>query len=163
MAHTDYIKRSEGFKVEEALLARIAIIAEALMKVTEEGKWDYAYAEGKWTIKELVQHLIDCERIFSYRALHIARQDTSVLNSFDENQYLDNAKDENKEPSELVEEYMSLMRSVYYEFKGFSKDALALQNQVTNYVVSVEDIGRLMYGHSLHHLDVLKKRYLDKE
>lgn len=70
MTHIDYIKRAEGFKVEEALLARISIITDTLQKVTEEGKWDYAYAEGKWTVKELVQHLIDCERIFSYRALH---------------------------------------------------------------------------------------------
>ncbi|WP_121966856.1 DinB family protein [Myroides sp. N17-2] len=162
MAHTDYIKRAEGFKVEEALLERIAVITNTLQKVTVEGKWDYTYAEGKWTVKELVQHLIDCERIFSYRALHIARQDTSALNGFDENQYNDYAKEEQKEPSELVEEYLSLMRSVYYEFKGFTTETLTLQNQVAHYVVSVEEIGRLMYGHSLHHLDVLKERYLNE-
>ncbi|MGL4583306.1 MAG: DinB family protein [Flavobacterium sp.] len=162
MAHTDYIKRAQGFKVEEALLARIAVITDTLQKVTEEGKWDYAYAEGKWTVKELVQHLIDCERIFSYRALHIARQDTSALNSFDENQYNDYAKGEQKKPSELVEEYVSLMRSIYYEFKGVTNEALALKNQVAHYVVSVEEIGRIMYGHSLHHLDILKERYLNE-
>lgn len=162
MAHTDYIKRAQGFKVEEALLARIAVITDTLQKVTEEGKWDYAYAEGKWTVKELVQHLIDCERIFSYRALHIARQDTSALNSFDENQYNDYAKGEQKKPNELVEEYVSLMRSIYYEFKGFTNEALALKNQVAHYVVSVEEIGRIMYGHSLHHLDILKERYLNE-
>ncbi|MCC9042761.1 DinB family protein [Myroides sp. M-43] len=162
MGHTDYIKRSEGCKVEEALLVRITVITDVLTRVTEADKWDYAYAEDKWTVKEVVQHLIDCERIFSYRALHIARQDTGILSGFDENQYIDYARGEQKEVNELVEEYVSLMKSIYYEFKGFTTEALALQNQVVHYVISVEEIGRLIYGHSLHHLDILKERYLDK-
>lgn len=161
MSHLNYIKRAEGYRVEEALLLRIRQIIEALEEVTKQDKWNYAYAEGKWTVKELVQHLIDCERIFSYRALHIARQDTSVLSGFDENHYIDHAKGEHKEPHDLIEEYVTLMRSVYFEFKGFTDEALTLKNQVAHYVVSVEEIGKIMYGHSLHHLDILKERYLD--
>ncbi|MDM1532403.1 DinB family protein [Myroides marinus] len=161
MSHLNYIKRAEGYKVEDALLNRIPVIVETLEEITKQNKWNFAYAEGKWTLKEVVQHLIDCERIFSYRALHIARQDTSILSGFDENIYVDNAKGEDKGVSELVEEYVCLMKSIYFEFKGFTKDALALSNQVANYVVTVEEIGKIMYGHSLHHLDVIKERYLD--
>ncbi|MEK6494294.1 DinB family protein [Myroides odoratimimus] len=163
MAHTDYIRRSDGLPLEEILLARISIVLEVMDKVTLQHKWDYAYAEGKWTVKELVQHLIDCERIFSYRALHIARQDTTTLSGFDENLYVDNAKGENKKPQDLIEEYVTLMKSVYYQFKGFTTDALAFKNQMANYVLSVEEIGRLNYGHTLHHLEILSDRYLDKE
>lgn len=160
MSHLNYIKRADGYSVEEVLLVRIPIIVDVLEEVTRQNKWDYSYAENKWTVKEMVQHLIDCERIFSYRALHIARQDTSVLSGFDENAYVDYAKGECKEPSELVEEYVTLMKSIYFEFKGFTKEALELKNQVSDYVVSVDDIGKIMYGHSLHHLDILKERYL---
>ncbi|AJA68987.1 DinB family protein [Myroides odoratimimus] len=163
MSHTDYIRRSEGLPLEEILLARIPIVLEVMDKVTLQHKWDYAYAEGKWTVKELIQHLIDCERIFSYRALHIARQDTSVLSGFDENLYVDNSKGECKEPQDLREEYITLMKSVYYQFKGFTTEALALKNQMAHYVLSVEEIGRLNYGHTLHHIDILLERYLDKK
>lgn len=161
MSHTDYIKRSAGLELTEALLARIPVIVGALKKVTEQNKWEYAYVEGKWTVKELVQHLIDCERIFSYRALHIARQDTSIISGFDENQYVKHAKGENKEIEDLVDEYTTLMKSIYYEFKGFTTEALKHSNQVTHYRISVEEIGRLMYGHSLHHIDILLERYLE--
>ncbi|MDM1509769.1 DinB family protein [Myroides odoratimimus] len=163
MSHTDYIRRSEGLPLEEILLACIPIVLEVMDKVTLQHKWDYAYAEGKWTVKELIQHLIDCERIFSYRALHIARQDTSVLSGFDENLYVDNSKGECKEPQDLREEYITLMKSVYYQFKGFTTEALALKNQMAHYVLSVEEIGRLNYGHTLHHIDILLERYLDKK
>ncbi|MTG97081.1 MULTISPECIES: DinB family protein [Myroides] len=161
MSHIDYIRRSEGMSLEEILLMRITIVLETFEKVSQQHKWDYAYAEGKWTVKELVQHLIDCERIFSYRALHIARQDNSVLSGFDENEYVDQAKGENKEPQDLIEEYITLLKSVYYQFKGFTTNALALQNKVADYVITVEEIGRLNYGHTLHHIDVLLERYLE--
>ena len=86
--HDNYTSIYDGIEVVDALQTRIADIKKTLIIVTELDKWDYAYADGKWTIKEMIQHCIDCERIFSYRAQHIAREDSQTLNFFDENAYV---------------------------------------------------------------------------
>ncbi|MDR2223266.1 MAG: DinB family protein [Flavobacteriaceae bacterium] len=161
MPHSDYIKCSLDYSVEEGLLVRIPIIVKVLEQVTAQNKWDYSYAEGKWTVKQVVQHLIDCEKIFSYRALHIARQDTSELFGFEEDAYAITSMQEEKNGEDMIHEYTALLLCIYYQFKGYTKDILQRESKVANYEISIENIGRVMYGHSLHHLDVLLERYLD--
>ncbi|MDR0230452.1 MAG: DinB family protein [Flavobacteriaceae bacterium] len=161
MTYENYIKKSEGIEVQDALVSRIPAILKVLEQVTEQGKWDYAYAADKWTVKQVVQHLIDCERVFSYRALHIARKDTTVLLGFDENMYADQSVAEQKEIRELIEEYLHVMQGIYYQFKGYTSDIMRLEANVSDYHISIEHIGRVIYGHSFHHLSVLQERYLD--
>ncbi len=90
-------------------------------------KYDYRYAEGKWTIKEVLQHIIDAERVFAYRALRFARKDTTFLPGFDENSFADNAKAETRNWKNLVEEFKVVRMSSEYLFASFDDDQLDAQ------------------------------------
>lgn len=123
-------------------------------------KADHAYATGKWTVKELLQHLIDTERVFSYRAMAFARGESQSLPGFDENAYAANASVTNKHFNELKEELMLLRRSVYLMYKGFTEEALANRGLANNNPVTVHALGYIIVGHVRHHLRILKDRYL---
>lgn len=123
-------------------------------------KWDYAYAAGKWTIKELVQHIIDAERIFCYRALCIARKDTTPLPGFDENTYVDNSKAANRTKIDLIAELQSVQRASATLFASFDEEQLEATGVANGKPVYVLGIAFILVGHTLHHMDILKERYL---
>lgn len=123
-------------------------------------KIDYAYAAGKWTIKELLQHVIDAERVFSYRALRFARKDPTALPGFDENLFAANANATNRNWTDLLEEFKTVRRSSELLFGSFNDDQLnaaGICNEQSNYVLAW---GYIVIGHSLHHVRVIKERYL---
>ncbi|UWX67278.1 DinB family protein [Empedobacter stercoris] len=158
--HDNYINIYDGIEVVDALQTRIADIKKTLTIVTELNKWDYAYAEEKWTIKEMIQHCIDCERIFSYRAQHIAREDAQTLNFFDENAYVLTSNAKSRKPEELIKEWTNLMKATYFQFKSFDDETLNRIGKVGDREFSVEKIGFVMAGHSIHHMNVINERYL---
>ncbi|MFV0188409.1 MULTISPECIES: DinB family protein [unclassified Empedobacter] len=158
--HDNYTSIYDGIEVVDALQTRIADIKKTLIIVTELDKWDYAYAEGKWTIKEMIQHCIDCERIFSYRAQHIAREDSQTLNFFDENAYVLTSNANERKPEELIKEWTNLMKVTYFQFESFNDQTLNKIGKVGNREYSVEKIGYVMAGHSIHHMNVINERYL---
>jgi hypothetical protein len=123
-------------------------------------KRNYAYAEGKWTIQEVLQHIIDAERVFAYRALCIARQDTTPLPSFDENNYADNAKAGKRKWDDLIEEFKAVRRSTEIMFRSFDNDQLESNGVASGYPTYVLGIGYVMAGHVEHHVAVTKERYL---
>ena len=123
-------------------------------------KYDYRYADGKWTIKEVLQHVVDAERIFAYRALRFARKDTTFLPGFDENVFAENAKADKRDWKNLVEEFKVVRMSSEYLFASFDDDQLDATGTSNNSSVYVLGIGFLLVGHSLHHMKVLKERYL---
>lgn len=123
-------------------------------------KRDYRYAEGKWTIKEVLQHIIDAERIFAYRALCFARKDTTPLPGFDENSYADNSKASDRDWSEMIEEFSVVRQSTAILFKSFDTDQLETNGTASGKPVYVLGIGFIIVGHVNHHLGVLKERYL---
>lgn len=122
-------------------------------------KWDYAYAAGKWTIKELVQHIIDAERIFCYRALCIARKDTTPLPGFDENTYVANSKASSRTKIDLIAELQSVQRASATLFASFDEEQLEATGVANGKPVYVLGIAFILVGHSLHHMDILKERY----
>lgn len=158
--HDNYTSIYDGIEVVDALQTRIADIKKTLIIVTELDKWDYAYAEGKWTIKEMIQHCIDCERIFSYRAQHIAREDSQTLNFFDENAYVLTSNANERKPEELIKEWINLMKATYFQFESFNDETLNKIGKVGDREFSVEKIGYVMAGHSIHHMNVINERYL---
>ncbi|MGV0757330.1 DinB family protein [Empedobacter brevis] len=158
--HDNYISVYDGIEVVDALQTRIADIKKTLIIVTELEKWDYAYAEEKWTIKEMIQHCIDCERIFSYRAQHIAREDQQILNFFDENAYVVTSNAKDRKPEELIKEWTNLMKATYFQFESFNNEILHKIGKVGDREFSVEKIGYVMAGHSIHHMNVINERYL---
>jgi hypothetical protein len=123
-------------------------------------KIDYAYAEGKWTIKEAFQHIIDAERIFCYRALRFARKDPTPLPSFDENLFAQNAKADKRNWNDLIEEFKTVRKATESLFSSFDEEQLnanGISNNHPNYVLA---FGFILIGHSIHHIKVIKERYL---
>lgn len=123
-------------------------------------KHDYRYAEGKWVIKDIIQHVIDCERIFSYRALRFSRGDTTELPGFDENSYASNANAVNRTIKDLLTELSALRHANIYLFKSFTQDELLKRGVASGFSVTVRAYGFLIIGHQNHHIKIFKERYL---
>lgn len=128
-------------------------------KEIPDAKLLYAYAEGKWTPKEILQHLIDTERIFTYRALRISRNDTTELPGFDENAYVPPSQANQKPILQLVEEFTSLRKANIALYKGFNAEMLQRLGKASGGPISVRAIPFILLGHELHHIQIIKERY----
>lgn len=124
---------------------------------------DFNYAEGKWTVKEIIQHLIDTERVFAYRAMRFARKDETNLPGFDENQYAANATVSKRKLAGLLEEYQLLRLANAYLFNQFTDEELARTGVANGNQISVGAIGYICIGHAIHHFNVIQERYLGAE
>jgi hypothetical protein len=124
------------------------------------GKHDFRYAEGKWTIKDIIQHLIDAERIFSYRALRIARADQTPLPGFNENLYVPAASADRRHLKNLLEEYAAVRHATLLLFKSFSDEDLTRFGTASNVEISVRALGFIIVGHLRHHQRVFNEKYL---
>lgn len=138
---------------------QLPIIKQFLSTITEE-KSLYAYETGKWTLKELLQHIIDTERIFNYRAVCFARKETVSLPGFNENNYAANSNANSRKWPEMVEEFIAVRKSTELLFKSFSNDILAASGISNNNPVTVNSIGFITLGHFYHHQKVMEERYL---
>jgi hypothetical protein len=130
------------------------------LKNLPAAKIDYAYATGKWTIKEVLQHMIDAERVFCYRALRFARKDPTPLPGFDENLFAENAKAASRSWKDLLEEFKAVRKATEWLYGSFDEEQLnaaGLSNNHSNYVLA---FGYISVGHSLHHMTIIKERYL---
>ncbi len=120
----------------------------------------YQYDEGKWTIKEIVQHIIDAERVFNYRALRFARNDENELSGFDENQFVSESNANSANYNDLLEEFSLLRKSTILMYTNFSDKALSTKGKSSGEFISVRALGYITSGHLLHHLQVIEERYL---
>jgi len=123
-------------------------------------KLEYRYAEGKWTIKEILNHLIDSERVFVYRALRFARKDKTTVAGFDENLYADESNANAREIKDLLNEYTLLRQSTIVLYKQFNGEILKRSGIAGSGEVSVRALGFLISGHEKHHCEIIKQRYL---
>ena len=123
-------------------------------------KIDYAYAEGKWTIREMLQHIIDAERVFCYRALRFARKDPTPLPGFDENLFAENAKAERRNWNDLLEEFKVVRKATEWLYSSFDEDQLNATGTSNNNSIYVLAFGYISVGHAIHHMNVIKQRYL---
>lgn len=122
-------------------------------------KANYRYAPEKWSVKELLRHVIDTERIFAYRALVLARVPGSDLPGFDENEYAQTA-DTAPDIATLVQELQVVRRSTVMLFDSFNEQVLANTGVVDGKAMSVRAIGYIIIGHALYHNNIIKERYL---
>ena len=132
----------------------------ALLRSIPAEKASFAYAEGKWTIKELAGHVMDTERIMAYRALRIARNDTTPLPGFDENDYVANAHFADRSLESLVDEFAALRKANMYLIRSLNAieiDRSGISNEKS---ISVRALIFIMAGHVNHHVAILKQRYL---
>ena len=118
------------------------------------------YAEGKWTIKEVLQHVIDAERVFSYRAMCFARKEQAILPSFDENSYAVNSNANDRNWNELIEEFSATRKSTEYLFNSFTDEVLNAVGKASNYTITVAAVGFVTVGHVNHHIRIIQERYI---
>lgn len=164
----------EEFQANETIYARLisndGLLLKYLMENMEttkllllslpEDKLKYQYAEGKWTIKEILMHLIDMERIYMYRALRFARNDQTVLPGFDDEHYILFSNANDRDISGLLEEFEAVRHSTIAFLKGLTDQALLRTGRMNGNSVSVRALAYHIAGHELHHINIIKERYL---
>jgi uncharacterized damage-inducible protein DinB len=123
-------------------------------------KLDYRYEASKWSIKDILLHVIDCERIFAYRALCIARKDRTLFPGFEENDYAVEARGSNRSFESLIHEYKSVRHATKSLFESFEATQLTIIGNASGKDISVRAIGYIILGHELHHINIIKERYL---
>ncbi|MEN9523205.1 MAG: hypothetical protein RL065_1582 [Bacteroidota bacterium] len=161
--HNSYFKKYIDLADDNNLINQLENSStefEKFVRQIPHEKVDYKYAENKWTIKQLLIHLIDTERIFSYRALAFCRGEKQNLPGFDENDYADNSKFKHRNLNDIVEEYLAVRQATIQLFKSF--DEVDLQKKgVANYSeISINAIGHVLVGHQIHHFKIITERYL---
>ncbi len=130
------------------------------IKDLPEEKLNFSYQEGKWTIKELVQHIIDAERVLSYRALRFSRNDSTDLQGFNEDWYVENSNGNDRNIEDLLNEFSFVRNSTISLFKSFSDEMFTLSGSINGSDMSVRALGFIIAGHQIHHLKVIKEKYL---
>lgn len=134
-------------------------VFDSFMRSFPKEKHELAYAEGKWTIKEVIQHIIDTELIFCYRALCFARNDKTSLPGFDHDLYVKNSNANSKNYFDLLDEMSTFRKNTIQLFKGFNNEALLRIGEASKNKISVRALGYLFSGHQLHHFSIIKERY----
>lgn len=129
-------------------------------KSLPEDKLEFQYEVGKWTPKDILQHIIDTERIFAYRALRFGRFDSINLPGYEENDYADVANANLRTIEDLLEEYKMVKLASIHLFKSFSEKMLLNIGTANNAPISVRAIGFVISGHEIHHINIIKARYL---
>ena len=131
-----------------------------MFKDLSEEKMVFCYDEGKWSLKELLQHLIDTERIMSYRALRFSRNDATELPGFNEDWYVKYSNGNDRNSNDLIDEFTCTRRASISLFKSFSDEMLQLSGTANGSDMTVRALGFIIAGHQMHHLKVIKERYL---
>lgn len=154
-----YVECVEDIEMLAALENALADL-EAI-DVAEWSKLDQrAYFPGKWTLNEVIQHMIDTERVFAYRALVFARQDQVELPGFSENAYAAHSFANERSIAVLLEEFIALRKSTILMMSGFSESVLKCSGIANGNRIDVLALGFVLAGHQNHHMKVIRERYL---
>jgi hypothetical protein len=156
-----YIKTVEGNNILKVLGEQLVSIT-AFINTIHEDKGKYSYSNGKWTIKEVIEHITDTERIFAYRALCIARGEEKILPGFDQDDYVKASDSNNRKVSDLIDEFRKVREANLSLFKSFDDEVLNKRGNVNDYQITVNAILYIIAGHANHHLNILKEKYLNQ-
>lgn len=157
-----YINKTSGLSLKGGLKSSGELTLSFLKSIPLD-KLEYRYAEGKWTIKEIIQHLMDAERIFAYRALRIARMDQTPLPGFEQDDYILPSQANKRSIDDLINEFKAIKSATVALFDSFSDEMLLSLGTASKNSISVRAIGFIIIGHDKHHCEVIKERYLNKE
>jgi uncharacterized damage-inducible protein DinB len=130
-----------------------------LSRIPDE-RWSYRYDVGKWTLAQVILHIIDCERIFTTRALCIARGETQQLPGFDENAYAQQCDAEHRTKQSIIEEYIVVRTASVALFGNLQERRLDAIGVANTHAMTPREIGYFLLGHEKHHQEVIAKRYL---
>jgi hypothetical protein len=154
-----YIEQVPGSDVVSALKGQIGATLATLRAVNERDSLR-RYAEGKWSLREVVGHMIDTERIMAYRALRIARGDQTPLAGFDQDPYIEAAGFDGRSWGGLLEEFEAVRRSNVMMFEGLNGTAWGRMGTASGNPISVRALAFVIAGHELHHVKMVRERYL---
>lgn len=154
-----YVQLIPEGDIIQTLNGQLASTLKIFSAVTEK-QAEYRYAEGKWSLSEVLGHLTDTERIMSYRILRIARGDKSPLMGFDENVYVQEASFYERTIADLLEDYQNVRRATISLLKGLPQKSLQNKGNANGFEVTVETIAYMIAGHELHHLKIIQEKYL---
>jgi uncharacterized damage-inducible protein DinB len=157
--YKNYVKQVEESDLLQALRISGHRALELVHSIPKD-KIDFRYAPAKWTIRELLCHMIDAERIFTYRALRFARNDKTPLAGFEENDYAPQANASGRSLERITAEMAHLRSSTIDLFEGFTPEMLTRKGTSNNNELSVVALGFIIAGHETHHCHILKERYL---
>lgn len=161
--YAPYFDKYISLALEGEILLRLGNQIEStlsLIRGLSAAQGDHRYAPDKWSVKEVIGHLIDAERIFAYRALRFARNDATPLPGFDENNFVANADFGSRSLADLAEEFEYTRRSNIYLFNNLDAGASLRRGVSNNNELSVRAIAYIIAGHELHHVGILRTRYL---
>jgi len=130
------------------------------LKGLPESRGDFSYGPGKWTIKEVIGHISDGERVFAYRAMRIARGDTIPLPGFDENAWVPLSGAKDRTLSDLIGEFQAVRAASLTLFRSLTPEAIARRGTASNREITVRAIAWIVAGHAMHHQKILRERYL---
>ena len=154
-----YIDLASSSDIIEGLKQNLASVLEFYSELPK-AKHNYAYADGKWTIKDILLHIIDTERIFTYRALRVAREDKTPLAGFDQDNYVISSQSLLRPLEDILEEYKAVRNATIALYSSFDTEALQRIGEASGSPISVRAIGYILTGHENHHNQVIKERYL---
>jgi hypothetical protein len=130
------------------------------MESIQENRFDFAYAEGKWTASQVFRHIIETERIFAYRALRFSRFDETPLSGFNENDFIEKLSSTAFPKQKLIQEFKTVRDSTISLFETMTPEMLSFMGNANGLSVSAEMLGFMIVGHTVHHMDVIENRYL---
>jgi hypothetical protein len=154
-----YVKLVEETDLLQALRLSGYRSLELLHSIPET-KWDFRYAEGKWSVREVWCHVIDAERIFGYRALTFARNDKTEIPGFDQNLYVPESNAQGRSLKKIADDFMHMRMSTIDLFDSFSADMLSRKGKANKNEISVAALGFIIAGHETHHRKILREHYL---
>lgn len=157
--YSRYIDLVPEGNIIELLFQQIDETKNLFLSIDEE-KSKYRYAADKWSIREVLGHILDGERIFAYRALRFSRNDSTEIAGFEQNLYTANSNHDNILLSNLLEEFILVRKSNILLFQSFTEDMWLRRGVASKNSVSVRAIPFIMFGHCTHHLNVIKNKYL---
>ncbi len=131
----------------------------ALLSEWPPERWDFRYAPGKWSVKEILLHLIDSERVFAYRALCIARGEQTPLPGFEQDDYVPLSGAEGRSPESLLEEYRAVREATLSLFRHLPEESLTRIGKASDNPLSARAAAWIIAGHEVHHLRVIEERY----
>jgi uncharacterized damage-inducible protein DinB len=160
-----YFAEYLSFEKEENLFEVLKNQSKELIDIFEnldKGQAEFAYAAGKWSLKGLLGHMVDTERIFSYRVLAISRGEKTALPGFDENEYQAASEYETQEASDILAQYKATRMATMVLLNSFSSKQWNQMGQANGKSISVRALAWMIAGHEKHHLTIIKERYLSQ-
>ncbi len=158
--YLNYINLAGNIPILESLESGIIDILSIAEKISKFKKEKFSYLPEKWSIQDLILHLIDTERIFCYRALCISRNDTTSFPGFDENEYVKNAFANERTFDSIISEFIAVRNATISFFESLNEQQLLQIGTASNNQISVRAIALIIIGHQKHHFNIIEERYL---